>query len=100
VKHFQARDVFYDERGDVMIAERRLDLENSRMYNIWKYYKKQEQDLIHLDTFEFNHRVYSLHELIRLVESAGWKHLFSAKGFDSESVTSDALGLILVAKKK
>ena len=100
VKHFQARDVFSDERGSVMIAERRLDLENSRMYNIWKYYKQQEQDLIHLDTFEFDHRVYSLHELIRLVEAAGWKHLFSAKGFDSESVTSDALGLILVAKNE
>jgi hypothetical protein len=83
-----------------MIAERRLDLENSRMYNIWKYYKQEEQNLIHLDTFEFDHRVYSLHELIRLVEATGWKYLSSAKGFDLESVTSDALGLILVAKKE
>jgi SAM-dependent methyltransferase len=100
VKHFQARDVFYDEQGGSMIAERRLDLESSRMYNIWKYYKQQKQDMIHLDTFEFDHRVYSLHELIKLVEAAGWKYLFSAKGFDLESVTSDALGLILVAEKK
>jgi SAM-dependent methyltransferase len=100
VKHFQARDVFYDEQKKIMIAERRLDFESSRMYNTWKYYKQQEQDLIHLDTFEFDHRVYSLHELIRLIENAGWKYLYSARGFNLESMTSDALGMIVVASKE
>ena len=100
VRHFQAMDVSYGEGGRVMIMERRLDLESSRMFNVWKYYEQQGDDLEHLSTFEFDHRVYSLHELVRLVENAGWSYHSSFGGYDMEPVSTDTFGMVIVARKE
>lgn len=100
VRHFQARDVSYGEGGRVMIAERRLDLENSRMFNVWRYYEQRGDDLKHLSTFELDHRVYSLHELVRQVEDAGWSYHSSFGGYDMEPVSTDTFGMVLVASKE
>ena len=83
-----------------MIAERRLDLESSRMFNVWKYYEQRGDDLEHVETFELDHRVYSLHELVELVENAGWSYHSSFAGYDDEPVSIDTLGIVVVAKKE
>ena len=100
VRHFQARVVSYGEGGRVMIAERHLDLENSRMFNVWRYYEQRGDDLKRLSTFELDHRVYSLHELVRQVEDAGWSYLSSFGGYDMEPVSTDTFEMVLVASKE
>jgi len=99
VRHFQARDVH--QIGDVLfkVVERKLNLESSRMENVWKFYRKHKQDLKYLDTVELNHRVYSLHELKKLVEESGWIYQSCYGGFNSEPFTMDSKRMILIAKK-
>lgn len=62
IRHFRARDIL--DMGDdlVMVEERKLDLENSIMENMWKYYSRKKHDLKFLEGFEVNHRIYSFHE--------------------------------------
>ncbi len=99
VRHFQARDFFRWEDGRVQIAERRLDLESSRMFNVWRWYQERDGDLEHLETIELDHVVYSLHELKGLVEGCGWAYQASYGGYDLKPLTTDTNGMILVAKK-
>lgn len=99
IRHFQARDVFHIGDDLVQVIDRRLNLENSRIENVWKYYKKQGPDLKYLDTIEVHHRVYSLHELKKLVEESGWTYQTCYGGFKLESFTMDSNRMILVAKK-
>ncbi len=99
VRHFQARDYFRWPDGRIQIAERRLDLESSKMFNIWKWYQERDGDLEHLDTIELDHVVYSLHELKELIESCGWAYRASYGGYDLNPLTTDTNGMILVAKK-
>jgi len=99
VRHFQARDYFRWPDGRVQIAERRLDLESSRMFNVWKWYQERDGDLEHLDTIELDHVVYSLHELKGLLEGCGWAYQASYGGYDLEPLTTNTNGMILVAKK-
>ena len=99
VKNFQARDVVIGTDGRVMFVERRLDLEDSRMYNVWKYFDQHGEDLKHLSTMEFDHRVYSLHELKKQVEDSGWRYQACYGGFDMQPFTIDTFNMVLVAIK-
>ncbi len=99
VKNFQARDVVYGVDSRVMFAERKLDLEDSRMYNIWKYFDQQEEDLKHLSTMELDHRIYSLHELKKQVEDGGWRYRACYGGYDMQVFTIDTFNMVLVAEK-
>ncbi|MCW3978987.1 MAG: hypothetical protein NWF12_04500, partial [Candidatus Bathyarchaeota archaeon] len=99
VRNFQARDFFRWEDGRVQLADRRLDLESSRMFNVWEWYREVDGDLVHQDTVEVDHRVYSLHELKGLVEESGWRYQACYGGFDLEPLTFDSQRMILVAKK-
>jgi SAM-dependent methyltransferase len=99
VRHFQAKDVTYGKDGLVMIAERRLDLESSRMFNVWRYYYQRGDDLEHISTFEVDHRVYSLHELKKQVEDGGWNFHSSYGGYELQQLTTDTFGLIVIGKK-
>jgi SAM-dependent methyltransferase len=99
VRHFQARDFFRWPDRRVQISERRLDLESSRMFNVWKWYQERDGDLEHLDTIDLDHIVYSLHELKGLVEGCGWAYRASYGGYDLKPLTTDTNGMILVAKK-
>ena len=99
VKNFQRTEVVYREDGVVQTTERRLDLENSRMHNVWKYYMSNDDSLQHLETFDVDHIVNSLHELKQLVESAGWTYLTCYGGFDLEPVQINSRRLVLVAVK-
>jgi len=100
VKNFQARDVVSGTDGRVMFAERKLDLEDSRMYNVWKYFDQEGEDLKHLSTMEIDHRVYSLHELRKQVEDSGWWYQACYGGFDMQVFTIDTFNMVLVAEKR
>lgn len=63
VRYFRDRDIDYSGDDLVLIEERRLNMEDSRIESVWKYYRRQEDDLKFMDKFEADHRVYSLHEL-------------------------------------
>ncbi len=99
VKRFQARDFVYGENGLVLLMERKLDLETSRMINFWSYYKEDGGDLRFLNKMEINHRVYSLHEMKKLLQDAGWKYLSSFGGFDQKPLTTDIFSMIVVAQR-
>lgn len=99
VKHFQPRDVTSGIDGRVMFVERRLDLEDSRLYNVWKYFDQDGEDLKHLSTVELDHRVYSLHELKKQVEDSGWRYVSCYGGFDMQAFTIDTFNMVLVAEK-
>ncbi|GAI82359.1 unnamed protein product, partial [marine sediment metagenome] len=99
VRHFQAKDVAYGKDGRVVIAERRLDLESSRMFNVWRYYEQRGDDLEHLSTFEINHRVYSLHELKKQIEDSGWSFHSSYGDYSLQPLTTDTNGMIVIGKK-
>jgi hypothetical protein len=78
---------------------RRLNLEESRCYNNWEFYKKDGEDLKHVVTVSLYSRLYSLHELVRLFEATGWKYCNSYGSFDLEPVTTDTERIIIVGKK-
>ncbi|UCH57991.1 MAG: class I SAM-dependent methyltransferase [Candidatus Bathyarchaeota archaeon] len=99
VRNFQDRDFFQRPDGRCQIMERRLDLETSRMRNVWSWYQRAGEDLEHLETVELDHRVYSLHELKGLVEGCGWNYLACHGGFDSEPFTMDSKRILLIANK-
>jgi SAM-dependent methyltransferase len=51
IRRFQARDFSFGDDGLVVLMERELDLESSRMINFWSYYRKESEDLRFPDTF-------------------------------------------------
>ena len=82
-----------------MLLERRLDLEDSRMYNTWMYYEQRGEDLVHLSTVELDHLVYSFHELKGQVEDSGWEAVSRYGGYEMQPLTLDSFVTILVARK-
>jgi len=99
IRRFQARDFSFGEDGLVVLMERELDLESSRMINFWSYYRREGEDLRFLNRIEINHRVYSLHELKDQFHVAGWKVLGSFGGFDQQPLSSDTFNMIIVAQR-
>jgi SAM-dependent methyltransferase len=100
VKRFQARDLSTGENGLVILMERELDLETSRMINYWTYYRRKGKDLHYLNRIEINHRVYSLHELKKQFQVAGWKYLASYGGFDQRPLTTETFSMIIVSQRQ
>jgi len=99
IRHFQARDFSFIGDDLVRIEERKLNLENSRMENVWKCYERKNHDLKFVDSFEVDHRVYSLHELKRLVELGGWTYHTCFGNWNLDPITINSDRMIMVAKK-
>ena len=99
IKRFQPRDFMFDESGLLLLMERHLDLETSRMENQWTYYRRDGEDLRFLKRVEINHRTYSLHELRTQFGDAGWEYVDAYGGFELKSFTKDVFSMIIVAKK-
>lgn len=99
IRRFQARDFSFGDDGLVVLMERELDLESSRMINFWSYYRREGEDLRFLNRMEINHRVYSLHELKDQFQDAGWKVLESYGGFDQQPLSTDTFNMIIVAQR-
>jgi len=76
VKNFQSLSI--SRIGGIELHDsRELNLETSFMENSWKFYRNQRGSLRLLADIPVSHRVYSLHELKTLLETAGWKYLRS-----------------------
>ncbi|MCW4012864.1 MAG: class I SAM-dependent methyltransferase [Candidatus Bathyarchaeota archaeon] len=99
VRRFQAHDFSISDDGIVMLMERELDLETSRMINFWSYYRKEGEDLRFLDRLEVNHRIYSLHELKEQFIDAGWRFIAVYGGLNQRKLTIDTFSMVLVAQK-
>lgn len=65
----------FQRMGDrIVLEERELNLNDSRMYNVWTYLKPEKENTYTLEkTVNIDHRVWSLHELIELFEKTGWR---------------------------
>lgn len=71
------RGPFYTEHGDLVVIEYpKFDPKNSVNKTRWRFYRKMENgDLKFLDEIEFQLRLYSIHEIIRIAEGAGWEYV-------------------------
>ena len=92
------------EAGGVLIWERRsLDMVTSSIENRWEFFKRSNGDLVLQNVVEFTLRVYSLHEVIELLQEAGWTHKVSY-GMGAEVRMDDpspaAYGLWIVANSR
>ena len=99
VKRFQPRDFTFGKDGLVVLMERELDIETSRMINHWSYYRREGEDLRFLNRMEINHRVYSLHELKKQFHEAGWTVIETFGGFDQQPLSFDTFNMIILAKR-
>lgn len=99
VKHFQEHSIV--ERNGVEWHEsRKLNLETSFMENSWRFYRKIRKSLRLVLSIPVSHRVYSLHELKKLLESAGWKPAESYGSLrELTPVSTDSIYMTVVGRK-
>ena len=98
IRHFMSRDITEVADGLIRLVTRTFYLERSRIENIYEYYEKTGDNLRRSAAVKLDHRLYSLHELVALVEKSGWKHMRSFGGFSLEPCNIDSNRIILVAK--
>ena len=69
------REEGFQTAGGITIRERRsLDLETSTVNNRWDFFEDEPTLCSKLLTLEMNNRVYSLHEMIVLLDESGWSY--------------------------
>ena len=74
-----------DRAGDIRILQRRgLDLETSTMLNDWEFFQGENENLKLKLSIHMEHRLYSLHDMKRLLEEAGWTYLEAMGQSDDE----------------
>ena len=100
VKHLQ--DHVISNRGGVEWRDsRRLDLESSFMRNSWKFYRKSRASPRLVANISMSHRVYSLHELIELIDSSGWNYLESYGSLQELTpLTTESLHMTIVGTRR
>jgi len=97
IKHFQPFGII--DLEDCELHEHRiLNLEKSRMELVWKFYQKEGDELTHRASIPLNHRLYSLHELIVLLETTGWEYITSYGTWDLQPVTQDTFMIRIVGR--
>ena len=93
----------YEEADDIAIIETpKFNPETSVIENTWRFYKKLESgDLKFISHVSFRFRVYSLHELIRLADAAGWEYVEAYKSpYTLEPFIPSFSGLNVIFKAK
>ena len=99
VRHFEPQS--FEAYGDfVVISQARLDLGASWMRNEWRFFRRGGEDLVHVVTVPVEHRIYSLHELLRLLESSGWHVAGTFGGWKMDPPAADAHALTIVARRQ
>jgi len=72
----RCRGSFYSEAEDIALIENpQFDPVKSVITNKWIFYRREGKNLIYLDEVSFSLRVYSLHEIIEIAETAGWSYI-------------------------
>lgn len=70
--HFSGN--LYDETDDLVILHKnKLDVEHSRMSSKWRFYQKLNGSLRYASESAIDLRLYSPHELVKMLEESGWK---------------------------
>jgi SAM-dependent methyltransferase len=91
-----------DSTKDIELHEfRKYNFDTSFMENAWKYYRVDGDERRYLTTIDLTHRIYSAHELIKMVKKAGWRRADAYDGLTLEplNVTSLTNRLIIVAQR-
>ena len=57
----------------VLVEKPRFDPTKSTFENTWVFYRRKGKDLVYVDEVSFTMRAYTLHEIIKIAEKAGWK---------------------------
>lgn len=99
IRHFQQQSIA--RIGNVEWHEvRSLNNETSSMENLWRFYRKRGGSMRLALEIPISHRVYSLHELKSLLESAGWKYRESFGSLrDLTPLTTDSIHMTVVSRK-
>ncbi len=99
VKNFQPHSISLLD-GIEWHESRKLNVETSFMENSWKFYRRARGSLRLLLDVPVSHRVYSLHELKKIVVSAGWKYLESYGSLRQlTALTTDSPSMTIVSLK-
>lgn len=89
------------EMGDTLVAEQSsFDLETSRLTNTWTYFERVGQEYEFVGRADIDLRLYSLHELVSMVEEAGWGYHRCYDGFSLDAASMDGSRLFLLAHRR
>jgi SAM-dependent methyltransferase len=103
VRHFQKRG--FSRSGEVIILEEReLSLNDSRMYDTWTFLRDKGDGTFALESeIKLNHRVWSLHELIQMLARTGWLFRQAHAGFPrstSDVSLMEVRQLLVIAERQ
>jgi hypothetical protein len=89
----------YDETDQLLILEKNeLDIKNSRIRGVWRFYLKKGGSLKFAAESPQDVRLYSPHELVRMLEDSRWKVLEIYESLLSKRLYSpDYSGMAIVA---
>lgn len=99
VRSLGCQGPFYNEyKNFVIIDEVEYDPITSITISKWKFYEKLENnDLKYLDEAKIRLRIYSLHEVVKMCEEAGWEYVDAYRNLrtlDDFALTLSSLNLI------
>jgi SAM-dependent methyltransferase len=98
VSRFTRTAIFVVDKHEIH-EYRNFNFESSRYQPTWKVFQETGKDLLYEDEFHLDIRLYSLHELISLVERAGWEYNKAYGDFSLRPVTRESPRITLVACK-
>lgn len=92
----------------ILIQKNNFNLLTSTVESTWEFYKKEERDLKHIEDFVITHYLYSISELVYLLENTGWRvdelyrDLENLKSFQPDKLRKSIKDtkINLIAKKK
>lgn len=91
VQNFQEQG-FTKWRDFIVLEERQFNAINSRSYNTWTFLRQRDKENYILDkVVNLDHRIWSLHELISLLETAGWHFKAAYPGFVPGAVEGEKI---------
>jgi SAM-dependent methyltransferase len=83
VRNFEPEGM--DKAGDFRVIQNRtFEFETSTIMNNWEFWEGSGPDIRHRLSIELEHRVYSLHELMELLEQTGWSVVQSFGASDDQ----------------
>jgi 2-polyprenyl-3-methyl-5-hydroxy-6-metoxy-1,4-benzoquinol methylase len=86
IQNFQEQG-FTRWRHWIVLEERAFNAVNSRSYNTWTFLKQKRRKTYVLEkVINFDHRIWSLHELICLLGEAGWCFKSAYPGFSHGAI--------------
>lgn len=103
VREFRPQSIDRISGDLILFNERTFNLHTSRMKNMWRYYRAEEdRTLTFLGEVEIDHRLWSLHELIAMFERTGWTFVAAHPGFrDPEDTPLEkAHALLVIASRR